>query len=382
MEKKKRRITIFVGYQINSDYHASKDLKDAIFQVKKIIENQIPNIDLDIKFGEFEAGRILWDEVFNTIKKCDVAIFDISENNPNVLIEVGLAYGNNKHVILLKNEISKERFKIPSDISPFIYIPYKNKEVIAAICNKIAESITNYLKEIPKPMLYFRSLWGFDETDQVYIVCPELEEPEKRQYPEPQEFLYLGKYGDIDSLIVVYSSLNKFYPNLNIKFCTSEEFKNIPGNPYASNLILVGGSDYNKVTEAFMRHTPFKFAQDEKDETILIYKKRNQIFKSEFKLKEGHEEVIDYGFFLKIQNPHNPDKKIIMINGIHTYGVYGAAKCFSWYDEHEINIAKDNCKTVIDSLGDDPNFAIVVRVECINKKIGIPQIKKEELIPL
>lgn len=106
MEKKKRRITIFVGYQINSDYHASKDLKDAIFQVKKIIENQIPNIDLDIKFGEFEAGRILWDEVFNTIKKCDVAIFDISENNPNVLIEVGLAYGNNKHVILLKNEIS------------------------------------------------------------------------------------------------------------------------------------------------------------------------------------------------------------------------------------------------------------------------------------
>lgn len=66
---------------------------------------KFPNIDLDIKFREFEAGRILWDEVFNTIKKCDVVIFDISENNPNILIEVGLAYENNKHVILLKNEI-------------------------------------------------------------------------------------------------------------------------------------------------------------------------------------------------------------------------------------------------------------------------------------
>ncbi len=134
-----------------------------------------------------------------------------------------------------------------------------------------------------------------------------------------------------------------------------------------------------------MKHTPFEFSEDENDETILIYRlgnQRNQVFKSEFKSQKDIEEITDYGFFLKIPNPYNPDKKLILINGIHTYGVYGAAKCFSLYDEHEINIAKDNCKTVIDSLGDDPHFAVVVKVKSINKSIVIPQIRKDELIPL
>lgn len=379
---KKRKLKIFAGYQINSEYHDTKDVKQTILKVKEVVEKEFPNIELDIKFGEFEAGKVLFNEVLSAIKECEIAIFDISENNPNVLIEVGLAYGNNKQVILLKNELSKEKFEIPSDIGAFIYVPYKNKMAIYETCDKIANSIFIYLKESPKSLLYFKSLWGFRETDQVYIVCPELEEPEKRQYPEPQEFLYLGKYGDIDSLIVVYSSLNKIYPQLNITFCTSEEFVNIPGNPYASNIILIGGPDYNKITEHFMEYTPFEFSQSGNDETILVDNQRNRVFKPEFKSQKDFEEVIDYGFFLKIPNPYNPDKKLIIINGIHTYGVYGAAKCFSIYDEHEINIAKHNCKTVIESLGDDPNFAIVVEVKCINKKIGTPQIRKEELLPL
>jgi len=382
MQIKKRKLKVFVGYQINSEYHDTKELKETIFKVKKNIEEEFSNIELDIKFGEFGAGKVLFNEVLNAIKECEIAIFDISENNPNVLIEVGMAYGNNKQVVLLKNELSKERFRVPTDISAFVYVPYRDKKAIYEIRDEIANSISTYLKESSKSLLYFKSLWGFDEAEQVYIVCPELEEPEKRQYPEPQEFLYLGKYGDIDSLIVVYSSLNKIYPQLSIKFCTSEEFKSIPGNPYASNLILIGGPDYNKVTESFMKYTPFEFSQNENDETILIYNQRNQVFEPKFKLKKEIEEVVDYGFFLKIPNPYNPDKKLIMINGIHTYGVYGAAKCFSLYDEHEINIAKDNCKTVIETLGDDPHFAVIVKVECINKKIGIPQIRKEELISL
>lgn len=379
MRTKKRKLKVFVGYQIESEYHDTEDLKEAIFKAKEIVEENFSNIDLEIKFGEFGAGKVLFNEVLSAIKDCEIAIFDISENNPNVLIEVGLAYGNNKQVILLKNESSKERFKVSSDISAFIYVPYKDKEAVPETYSEIANSILTYLKEAPESLLYFKSLWGFRDVDQVYVVCPELEEPEKRQYPEPQEFLYLGKYGDIDSLIVIYSSLNKIYPQLSMKFCTSEEFKNIPGNPYASNLILIGGPDYNKVTDSFMKYTPFEFSQDETDETTLVYKQGNRIFRPEFKL---HQEIVDYGFFLKIPNPYNPDKKLIMINGIHTYGVYGSAKCFSLYDEHEINIAKDNCKTVIESLGGDPNFTVVVRVECINKKIGIPQIRKEELISL
>ena len=378
---KRRKIKIFVGYKIDSEYHSSKSLKNAIGTVKSLIEDSI-DVNLEIQYGEFSPGRFLFNEVFKAIIECEVAVFDISENTPNVLIEVGLAHGNNKHVILLKNALSEEKFKVPSDINAFIYVPYRNNKTLSQIdtCKELANAIISYLKEIPKPMLYFKSLWGFSETDQVYIVCPELEEPEKRQFAEPQEFLYLGKYGDIDSLIVVSSTLNKIYPHLNIKFCTSEEFKSIPGNPYAANLILIGGPDYNKITEAFMDSSSFEFIEDKQGDTVLRYKKTGQNFKSRFREQEKIEEVIDFGFFLKMQNPNNPDKKVILINGIHTYGVYGTAKCFSWFDEHEIDIAKNNCKIVVDSMGNDPNFTIIVKVKSVNKKIGIPIIRKEELV--
>ena len=176
---KRRKVKIFVGYQINSDYHNSKDLKNAINTVKAIVE---VDVNLEIQYGEFTPGKFLFNEVFKAIKECEIAIFDISENNPNVLIEVGMAYGTDKYVILLKNESSKERFKVPSDISAFIYVPYKDNDALSQkdICDQIANAIISYLKEILQPMIYFKSLWGFNETDQVYIVCPELEGPEKR----------------------------------------------------------------------------------------------------------------------------------------------------------------------------------------------------------
>ncbi len=228
----------------------------------------------------------------------------------------------------------------------------------------------------------FKKIWDFNKDDYVFIICPELEEPAKRQEPEPQEFLYLGKYGDIDSLLVIYTSLNKIYPQLTIKFCTSKEFNNLPGNPYADNLILIGGPDYNQITRAFMDYTPFEFNKNDLGDTILKYKKTEQIFESKFTKQKEIEEVIDFGFFLKMPNPNNPNKKLIIINGIHTYGVYGAAKGFSLYDENEMNISQSNCKIVIDASGNDCNFAVILKVRAINKKIGIPIIKKEDMILL
>lgn len=381
--KGKRRIKIFVGYKIDSEYHDINKLKEALGIVKKEVESKANNW-IEFQYGgEFSAGQFLFSEVLSAIRNCEIAILDISENNPNVLIEVGMAYGNNKFVVLLKNKLSNKQYEIPSDIGAFIYILYENNEALTDIdtCNRVAQSVLNYLKAIPIPILFFKSLWGFNENDAVYIVCPELEEPEKRQEPEEEEFLYLGKYGDIDSFIVMYTSLSKLYPQLNIKFCTGEEFDKQPGNPYAENLILIGGPDYNRVTRVFMKHTPFEFL--EKDEvTILRHQESGKEFESKFVDYNGIEEITDYGFFLKISNPNNPNKKVVMINGIHTYGVYGAAKCFSMHDEHEIDIPRANCKDVIDELGDDPNFTVILEVKSINKKIGVPKISKRSIISL
>jgi len=244
----------------------------------------------------------------------------------------------------------------------------------------VGSAIHEYLmakaKEANVPI--FKNIWGF-KNQLVYIVCSQLDESEIRQNPEPGEFLYLGKYGDIDSLLEVLTSLSKLSPRLSIKFCTGEEFINFPGNPYSNNLILIGGPDYNRIVRDFMQYAPFEFIE-RNGTTVLRNKAKNELFES--KSIEHKKEVTDYGFFLKIPNPHNKSKKLIMINGIHTYGVYGVAKCFLAQDEHEINISIDNCKEVIGKLGKEPNFAVVLEVKSMNEKIGVPMVKKEHLIPL
>lgn len=242
----------------------------------------------------------------------------------------------------------------------------------------VGPAIHEYLmakaKEASVPV--FKNIWGFQDN-LVYIVCPQLDKSEIRQEPEPGEFLYLGKYGDIDSLLEVLTSLSKLFPRLSTKFCTSEEFVSIPGNPYANNLILIGGPDYNRIVRDFMQYTPFEFIE-RNGVVVLRNKEKDEFFES----RENENEVDDYGFFLKIANPNNPSKKLIMVNGIHTYGVYGAAKCFLAQDEHEINISVGNCEEVINDLGKERDFAVVLEVKSINKKIGVPRIKKGDLIAL
>lgn len=252
--------------------------------------------------------------------------------------------------------------------------------VVPVIGDAIHEYLIAKAKEADLPTPPFRNLWGFDK-DTIYMVCSQLEESEGRQEPEQGEFLYLGKYGDIDALLEVLTSLGRLFPRLNVKFCTDEEFNRLPGNPYANNLILIGGPDYNKITRHFMQYTPFEFI-DKNGITVLKHKETGQIYESKFIKKEGIDEVIDYGFFLKIPNPNNTSKKVIMINGIHTYSVYGAAKCFLSHDENERDITVDNCNKIVKKIGKNPNFSILLEVKCINKKVGIPKVDETNLISL
>jgi hypothetical protein len=377
--KKKKFLKIFFGYQLRSKYHTEKKIQTTMKKLKKRIQKE-SNYDVEVKFGKFHPGELLFSEVLQAILDSDVAIFDVSENNANVCIEVGMAYGGNKYVICLKNRDS-HKFRFPSDVNAYIYIKYdknltidSNTTVDALFC-----AISKHYNSLSiKPEKCFHSLWGFNNNDLVYIVCPELDDPEKRQNPEPGEFLYLSKYGDIDAFLMVIKSLVKLYPQLKIIWCTGEEFEIQCENPYEQNLILIGGPDYNKITEVFMSESNFDYGIV-KGKTILINKKTKKKYTPSTKSLENVVLGIDYGFFLKKINPKNKNKKLIMINGVHTYAVFGAAKCF--LDETG-NIAVQNCKIITKKLGEDPNFEILVEVHSENTKIDTPQIRINDILPI
>lgn len=353
-----------------------------MLKCKDIVESQLKDdVILQFEFGEFLAGKHLFTEVFTAIQHSDISIFDISENNPNVLIEVGMAHGNSNYVILLKNNLSQIEFRVPSDINGCVYVPYDHIESDDVYKNIAKPIISNYFKDFPKDEKYFSSIWGFNsENDQVLIICSELDNPSKLQEPIPGEFNYLGKYGDSTSLLLILSSLYRIYPKLSIKYCTSKEYENRP-LPYNRHLIFLGGPFSNTQCNVFLSRTEYEYVKNAKGETILRNNKKKVYFRPEITINNGSEHVEDFGLFIKMANPYNPDKNVFLINGTHGYGTFGASRCFSYFEEH-LTLSRKNCMTAFSCIGDQKSFAAVLKVTSVDKNISIPEVKKSDIFCL
>jgi hypothetical protein len=90
------------------------------------------------------------------IEEAEVAFFDITGLNPNVLIEFGIGYAADTRAILLENTslqfslqssvfgAKKRAIEIPSDLKPFVRCPYTSTGDIAGI---IAKATHTYLPE-------------------------------------------------------------------------------------------------------------------------------------------------------------------------------------------------------------------------------------------
>lgn len=373
------RLNVFVGYQHHSDFHDSKAIRSLIVSLDKHLQRK-DNMFLNVQYGKFPPGSVLWTEVTKAITDSDICIFDISENNPNVMIEVGLALGLGRQVFLLKNEESK-RFSTPSDLRSTIYVTYQSTKKLNSpnVLSELSEGVRNFVQRAHRPDYLFKRIWGLKDNDEVTIICTQLDKPELRMHPEPNEFIYLSKYGDLDALVEVLITLHRLYRNLNVTLLTGKEVK--PRRiTYTNNLVLIGGPDYNAATKLFNKYVPYTYkrgAEGEHD-IFLRNKKDGKVYYPKFENHSGHKEIMDFGFFLKRRNPRNPDKKLIMVGGSHTYGVYGAARVFSYEGDSKEGTQYQNCKAVVDKLGFDPEFSSIFGVKGIDETIEVPRIEPEQ----
>lgn len=72
------------------------------------------------------------------LQSCKLAIMEVSESNPNVCIEIGLAYGYRKRVLLLRK---KDAPRPPSDLDGLEYVPYSSIENLRSILAKYLKAI-------------------------------------------------------------------------------------------------------------------------------------------------------------------------------------------------------------------------------------------------
>lgn len=131
---KKRNVTgklyVVLGHKFQSTYYDSEELKKNIqnmFQQAidgyRLVNPNLPSVELVFKVLSAGYGQHLFNEIVRDIISSDIAVFEASDLNPNVMIEIGVSLTWGIRTLIIRERKSPIP---PSDISGQTWAAYSN----------------------------------------------------------------------------------------------------------------------------------------------------------------------------------------------------------------------------------------------------------------
>src|SRR6267378_641397 len=134
--------TIFVAYAYGvfpkDDYRGAFASVQKAFDVKFVFaDERIENVHILQKIG-------------NMIRRARFSIFDITGWNPNVALELGMAYGWNERFYIAFNPVWEGDERVPSDIAGIDRIEYKSfGELEKGVARVVAQQFPPKIEKDP-----------------------------------------------------------------------------------------------------------------------------------------------------------------------------------------------------------------------------------------
>jgi hypothetical protein len=383
MSKSFRSINIFVSHPFvpnNGAYDLEKFRTNIMLLISKaenIVRKEYNDFELDViyEFSDFQDG--LPKQIRQSIQKSHFAIVDITENKPNIFYEYGLMKGLNVPALLIKTKESFDTFDLPADIKDEIAVSYSSfEELISKSVEKIVVLFKQLLNSEALYNVHLNKIWFNNNPQTIHVVTSA--ESEKREFasPESDNYMFLENLGDKDSLLEVMTFLTRNYRNVRLPMYAADEFK----NQFEDNIVIIGGpgdedGDGNSLCKLMMEKINSKISYSDDCEVL-------QHDGNEHRAKKiNNKTSLDYGYFARFPNPFNSRSSVILMHGIHTFGVLGATKAFS---DHPL--AQDNIKTVLEKLKLDDikqaSFECFFKVDVLPHSVVCPKVSIDKIIPL
>ena len=111
------RLIVVLGHQWRSRYFEAATLRRNIkgmFKASLQSSKSSQNVSLDFRPLAAGYGEHLFNQIARSIIAADIAVFDTSDRNPNVMIEMGVALTWGVRVLPIRQKLARE---LPSDIS-------------------------------------------------------------------------------------------------------------------------------------------------------------------------------------------------------------------------------------------------------------------------
>jgi len=215
----------FIGYQIHSKWYSQSAILAMGSRICEILKSDLQKKDLRIiisQFGFKPAVHILCDAC-ELIQKSILCIFEISDLNPNVMIEIGKSLS--KNIVLLRNKNSNK--PPPTDIGGVYYEEYDNEEELIQLKSaKIARIINEKILEHHKSY-YFEDIFYLKED--ITKICKDGEFKEDIDWDNLLEIYDEEKLKDAHDYTIIgiakYKKIKRDYLYNNAKIEDFDEVK-------------------------------------------------------------------------------------------------------------------------------------------------------------
>jgi hypothetical protein len=384
MNKNYRSINIFVSHPFepkNPIYDIDKfrtNIKLLVSSAENIVRKEYQDFEIETTFVFNDLFSGLPQQIESSIRSSHLGIVDITENKANIFFEYGLLYGLDIPVLLIKTSESMTKFPIPADIKDRLPIIYESfDKLINVVVNNLADAFKKILYNDSLANIYLNKIWFPSDVKTVHVITST--ESEKRvqfSAPESDNYMLLESLGDKDSLLSVVTFLNRHYKNINVPLYAADSFS----GSLEDNIVVIGGpgdddGDGNPVCRIFSDKMQVKISYSEDCEKMLY---KDQEYVAE---KKGNKTVKDWGYFARFPNPLNLRTSVVLVHGIHTFGVLGAAKAFSDHPSVQENIRKVMEKLNLDNIK-QASFECFFPVDVLQQSVVCPNIDEDYILPL
>jgi len=374
-------IHIFLSYAFKPKQGAytqseiQKVLEKASKSAKETIGERAKNTQIKLDYELTEYGEVLRTELLSKIAAADIFIVDISDNNPNVFYELGYIDAMRKDkAIIIKSSKEADLYKVPSDISDKFYLRYDS---IEEIVGKLTHALKKRIEEIldaPPGLEEIRRLWFPKNTNTIHVIGPKSQAETEFAKKTSPNYAHFHRIGDKDAMWEILLLLSRIYPYADIKKYMADDF-DVESGLINDNLVIVGGpggtdDKGNRICKLISERMNSSVTYSDDCESMQIKNKNS--FSA---LLDGKKSVkTDYGYFARIQNPFNSNSTVILVHGIHTFGVLGAVRAFS-----DNTNAKKNVEKVLDKLGLNPYFESWFPVDVMDGAVIPPKIDEKNI---
>lgn len=379
-----RRISVFLSYsfrpreQAYSQAEILSVVERACDTARADLSHEFPTLLISVTAELVEYGGQLNKEMLERLETSDICIVDISDNNPNVFYELGALHVLRKRPILMKAMAADANFPVPGDIAGFMMLKYATiGDVQGRLAAAIKAGCFEVLTRTKHALDLCREFWGPGEQTRTNHVLTAQRSSSKTAFGEcsSPNFIYLDRLGDKDAVVEMSVLLARLYPAVPIVRYSSDE---MPRDAYEAELFVIGGpggTDAEGAKNVLVTPLHEKLnlhVRYSDDCERMIVEEKEHIAK-----EEDGRLVQDYGFFARARNPYYPARSVVLMHGIHTCGVLGAARCFS---DHPV--ALSNIVTVLKALGPDPLFWTYFPVDVVSGVAMVPSITESRIFPL